>query len=226
MSKLTRIAYKAGPVPLKAIHRVGGEPIGISKATWPLFHGKPMVHVLTLGAEAIVVPLPPHVAAVAVFVGSLTENEAFTPDTQESKVVFLSAQDVARGTTSAMDVLGAPMPGEVPPEGTLVMAASTYDFASVREPGGQAEADMDEEEISGAITEFMGAQCDEPIDGCPVYALSAPHVAWLQGAEAPDGHSVLFWFDEQLVPGLNCGTGYMYVCSNDDATDGRAWWQC
>ena len=95
MSKLVRIAVKPGPVPANAVSRVGGEPIGMTRETWPLYEGKPMHHVITVERAAIVPSLPEGVAAVAVFVNDIGNNEAYMPDTAKTKVVMLSARSQA-----------------------------------------------------------------------------------------------------------------------------------
>ncbi len=227
-SKLNRFATKPGHVSNGEVNRVGGEPIGMTKASWPQYEGKPMYHVLTLSRDLVVPSLPEKVAAVAVFVQSLDDNEAFTSSTEETKVVFLSREDLKRGTTTAQATLGAPLPKKLAEEGKIVAERSGYVFDEIKEVEEEmAEADMSLGQISSAVCAFMNEQLDSSIDESPVRGLSARHAHWIQGPEEmPEGDRVLFWFSDEMVPGLNCGDGFMYVTAPESCTEGRAWYQC
>ncbi len=229
MSKLVRIAVKPGPVPANAVSRVGGEPIGMTRETWPLYEGKPMHHVITVERAAIVPSLPEGVAAVAVFVNDIGNNEAYMPDTAKTKVVMLSAEDVARGETSLEKVLGAAEGYAPAAPGKVSFEATTYDFDTIRDPDtveDGPEDELDDDQVSYAVSSYFGEARSGSLGDAEVHGLSAEHVAWCQGAEAPEGQRVLFWFYEALVPGLNCGDGFMYVTASADAKSAAAWWQC
>lgn len=229
MSKLVRIAVEPGPVPANAASRVGGEPIGMTRETWPLWEGKPMHHVITLERAAIVPSLPEAIAAVAVFVNDIGNNEAYEPGTPKTKVVMLSAQDLARGETTAAAIFGE-APGYAPAApGKLVFETADYDFDTIRDPDtveDGPEDEIDDDQVSYAVSSYFGEQRSGTLGKAEVHGLSAEHVAWCQGAEAPEGQRVLFWFYEALVPGLNCGDGFMYVTASADAKSAAAWWQC
>jgi hypothetical protein len=229
MSTLIRLASKPGLANANQVNRVGGEPIGLTKDMWPLYEGKPMHHVITVEREAIVPPLPEHVAAVALFVNDIGDNEAFTPDTPKTKVLFLTAHDLARGETPANAFFDS-LEGYAPAEpGSVVFAKKDYTFADVRNPDSLedgAEGDLDDDQVSYAITGYMQSERSGTLDGANVHGQSASHVFWCQGAEAPEGQRVLFWFYEGLVPGLNCGDGFFYVSASPDAKASAAWWQC
>lgn len=77
MSWLIRFGVQQGEVPEDSVDRVGGEPIGLTKKTWPIYNGKPMYHVITLGRENIVRKLPEEVAAVSVFIQNYSDNSAY-----------------------------------------------------------------------------------------------------------------------------------------------------
>lgn len=222
--KLHRIARSGeiGPGP----SRIGGEPIGMTRETWPRFEGAPMVHVATLGREVIVPPLPERVAAVAVFVRSLGQNQAYSPATRETAVVFLDARAVARGTTPAADVLGAPLAQELAAPCGVAVEEVGYDFDEVKEST-QAESQMSPMDVSYAIAAFVEEQLAGELDGERIGAISGPHTYWCQSDEAPAGHRVLVVVREALVPELNlAGDGYLYVTADTECRSGAAWWQC
>ncbi len=229
MSKLIRLALREGPVPHDEPNRVGPEPIGMTAERWPYWEGEPMFHAITLARENIAVELPEHVAAVAVFIRSLALNEAFEPSTNESALVFLTMEDLARGTTTGQDVLGRTLVDEEHRSGVILVDTVDYDFDEVvnfEDEEARPETDLDEDDISFFLGAFLLSQLEGKIDDCSVYGISGPHTYWLQAAESPDGHRMLFHFYEDLVPGLNCGTGMLYVTANKECTEGSAWFQC
>lgn len=80
------------------INRLFGPPIGVAPQRWPKHAGKPMVHLITL--EASLLPaggVTPGTAAVAVFVSSLMEHEAFAPGSAHAVVLSLAPEDIATG---------------------------------------------------------------------------------------------------------------------------------
>jgi hypothetical protein len=173
--------------------------------------------------------LPEEIAAVAVFVSDIGNNEAYLPDTPKTKVVMLSAQDVASGVSPRATVLGAAEGYAPAAPGGLVFEATTYDFDAIRDPDtveDGPEDEIDEDQVSYAVSSYFGEQRSGSLGEAEVHGLSANHVAWCQGAETPDGQRVLFWFYEALVPGLNCGDGFMYVTATPDGKSAAAWWQC
>jgi hypothetical protein len=226
----TLLRYLAAKKP-DGISRAGGDPIGMTAATWPRYDGRPMAHVITVAREHIVVPLPDHVAAIAVFVSDLGENEAYKPGNPHTGVVFLTAADVARGVTPASEILGDEVE-EVGRAVPLAISPTTYDFEEVSgrplpdRDGDYDDESMYEEIVSSALGDFFQAQERKKVGGKEVRGFSGPHAWFLQGAETPKGHRTIFWFREELVPGLNCGDGMMYVAVDAACTNGTAWWQC
>jgi hypothetical protein len=227
MTAIVRFGTKLGDVPAMTVDRVGGEPIGMTKETWPQSNGRPMHHVVTLSRKSIVPALPKAVAAVALFIDDIRMNEAYEPGNESSRVVFLTKSDLARGTTPAEQFFDDLEEYEPTDAGVIVASASSYEFEAVRNPemGSTPEAELDAEEIGSAIGKYMREQRMGEVDGASIEGLSAMHVEWIQAAAAPEGHTVLFWFYEALVPDLNCGDGFMYVSANADCTSGTAWWQ-
>jgi hypothetical protein len=202
----------------------------MTKKTWPLYEGKPMHHVITVGRAAIVPALPKTVAAVAVFVNSIGDNSAATPDTNESKVLFLSAKDLARGTTPAAQVFGGDVNDYAPAEaGSVLISETSYEFEKVRDPAvhdaDKPESELDEEQISLAMDAYIREQGAIPVDGVEPAGFSCEHASWLQSAEAAPRHRILFWFHQDLVRGLNCADGFMYVTADPEASEAAAWWQ-
>lgn len=230
MSVLIRFAAEQKEVGQDVVDRVGGEPIGMTKETWPSYQGNPMHHVITFGRENIVREMPDNVAAVAVFIQNYTHNDAYTPDTKETAVVLLTQSDLARGTTSAESIFGQPLQGEGGIAGVLHFEKIEYKFddvAEFEEPEDEApEAELDEEEISSALSVFLFGQHDDSIGDNEVQGFAGDHVYWLQSAVTPDGHRVVFQFYDEVVKDLNCGTGVMYVAVQKAGQGGVAWWQC
>lgn len=228
MSSFFRFASTKGPIGTSDISRIGGEPLGLTAESWPRSRkGDAMNHIITVSREHIAVPLPTHVAAIAVFTNTINNHEAFEPSTTESKVVFLTKDDLIRGTTTAVKTLGSPLQTANAPETAFLATPGNYDFtkvATLDEP--RSEKELSPDQISSAMGDFFSAEMDTEIGSSPVTGFSAPHVRWLQSAEAPDGQRVLFWFFDSLVPGFNCGDGAMYVTANDQCTEGCAWYQC
>ena len=119
-------ARKKTPSP-STVARVGGEPIGVHADNWPRFNGQPMEHLLTLDLEQMPqlrVGALKHTRAVALFISDAIYNMAFDPYTQETAVIFLSEQDIARGETTQMlregniipytyDILGVEVPDAI-----------------------------------------------------------------------------------------------------------------
>ena len=125
MTAIVRFGSKLGDVPAMTVDRVGGEPIGMTKKTWPLRNGKPMHHLVTLSRKSIVPTLPKSVAAVAVFVDDIRMNEAYEPENESSRVVFLTQSDLARGTPPAEQFFDDLEEYEPTDAGVVVASASS-----------------------------------------------------------------------------------------------------
>lgn len=95
--------YVIAPEPKgkRGVSRAGGAPIGVTEKTRPRYQGAFMHHLLTLDLD----DMPElrtrkalaSARAVALFISSWEDNEAFARGTKETKVVVLSAADVRRG---------------------------------------------------------------------------------------------------------------------------------
>lgn len=87
------------------VGHVGGRPLGVSTDDWPRFQDVPMQHLVTVPKAAIPAELgaATDVVAVALFCYQPNLNEAFTPDTDQSAVLFLTAADLSRGESAPPD---------------------------------------------------------------------------------------------------------------------------
>ncbi|MBK8214406.1 MAG: hypothetical protein IPK71_11715 [Myxococcales bacterium] len=84
---------------------------------------------------------------------------------------------------------------------------------------------LDDDQVSYAVSSYFGGRAPAAGDA-EVHRLLGEHVAWCQAPRPRGGQRVLFWFLQALVPGLNCGDGFMYVTASADAKSAAAWWQC
>lgn len=89
-----------------------------------------------------------------------------------------------------------------------------------------AVEELDEDEISGALSPFLCEQHNKKFGGVESLGFSGDHVFWLQSAETPEGHRVFFQFYDDLLEDLNFGSGVLYVAVEEDGKRGLAWWQC
>ena len=225
--KLHKIARTSGKVAPTAASRVGGEPIGMTRETWPRFEGEPMVHVVTLARDAIVPRLPERVAAVAVFVRSLGQNKAFSPRTKETAVVFLDAGALARGTTPAADVLGVPLEEDLAAACGVAVEEVWYDFDEVKEST-QAESQM--QQLDGRLlrdrTLHRGAAREQARQAAHGGNLRAAHVLVPARRGAGGTPGAVLPHRGAGPQKLNIGGGNLYVTADAECRSGAAWWQC
>ena len=101
VTRLYLIESRDEPWPAGSICRAGGPPIGVDEQTRPRYQGSYMHHVITidleLAPELRSIKLLAGARAVAVFISNAMENYAFEQDTDETAVVALTEQDLARG---------------------------------------------------------------------------------------------------------------------------------
>lgn len=183
------------------INRCCGTAIGVSPETWPQKDGRKMEHAITLDLSStpkLKAQYPAEIAAVAVFVSSLDENEAFEPGTEETAVLLLTDEDLVKGVNAAAG------PANDESESTTFVAHEiTLPVEVFAEDVHQRDEDDPVYELYEALGEFSMA------GGKPV---------WLQGV-AHDGEIIL-QFDDSLVD-MNLGDGgVMYVFRD------TAFWQC
>ncbi|HEY4056582.1 MAG TPA: hypothetical protein VGM39_08230, partial [Kofleriaceae bacterium] len=175
-------------VPFNAdINRLYGQPIGVTAATWPKFGKAKMEHVITLETRLLSAAarkaLGKDCAAVAVFLSSLRDHEAFAPGSPRAAIVRLKAADVAKPAS----------PGD---DGVRLLVA-TADVPEKVFLGGKK---------SGAIAELRTLFDREdflvPDRGSP---------RWLQSAQ-PSGGAFLFELDHRFAGRVNMGdSGRLYV---------------
>jgi len=82
------------------INRTCGNPIGITEASWPKYQGNKMEHAITLDLNDVPIirdMLKTDARAISVFVSSLLAVDSSRPIGEQSKVIFLSQEDVERG---------------------------------------------------------------------------------------------------------------------------------
>ncbi len=199
--ELVRLAYVPGGVERDTVDRVGGDPIGVTKETWPTHEGAPLIHVLTLSQHLLVPTLAAGAEAIAVF-----SSDPALPGGGECRVVFLSREDLARGTTRSEDVWGRPI--RAGDAGRLVAQRDTYAH--------DAEADE-----YGGLSGFFDRQRNSEIEGAQVIGFSGSHVyfGYDEDEQTPKGHSVLFWLHCAYEVGpFSFGDANWYVSANERET--------
>lgn len=184
------------------INRTAGAPIGVSDDKWPRINGEKMEHAVTLDLETV--PLlkerfDSDVRAVALFVSSLNDNEAYQPGNTETQLVTLTNEDLAMGVcgwTPGSDDYNAESRAFIPHE--VDFPAKLF-----------AEDIFDLEENNPLI---------ELYDGVGANSFAGEKPIWLQSPEYDK--PLILQFDENLVD-MNLGdAGIMYVFED------TAFWQC
>ncbi|MDI1479158.1 hypothetical protein [Polyangium sp. y55x31] len=94
--RILRASYDAPPA-ADALNRVGGLPIGVTAESWPRREGKPMHHVLTLDLREHPILRPEGKRALAFFVSSPREHEAYAPGNDHVAVLLLGEAELAAG---------------------------------------------------------------------------------------------------------------------------------
>jgi predicted DNA-binding WGR domain protein len=188
----------------RGVMRAGGPPIGVDGKTRPKFGKAFMHHLITLDLDEVpelrAYPSLKKARAVALFISDARDNFAVDEDTKETKVVSLSAADLARGEWAGPTV-------DDPPARTVAAFAidvPTRVFEFEPAEGGDGDDFEDESPIADLQRELMSAcrACGEVIH----WSGKGPSPEWL------------FQFNEDLVD-VNLGdAGTMYVHT------GCAWW--
>ena len=183
------------------INRCCGTAIGVLPDTWPERGGQKMEHAITLDLSStpkLKAQFPADTAAVAVFVSSLEDNEAFAPGTEETAVLLLTDQDLAKGVNT-----GAGPANDESESTTFVAHEVTLPIEVFSEDIYERDEDDPIYELNRALSGFSMA------GGKPI---------WLQGIDH-DG-DIILQFDDSLVD-MNLGDGgVMYVFVD------TAFWQC
>lgn len=183
------------------INRCCGTAIGVSLENWPERDGQKMEHAITLDLSStprLKAQFPANTAAVAVFVSSLDFNEAFEPGTDETAVLLLTDQDLARGVNAG----AGPANDE--------SESSTFVAHEVMLPIEVFAEDIHERDEDDPVYELNEALCE--------FSMAGGKPIWLQGVDH-DGEIIL-QFDDSLVD-MNLGDGgVMYVFRD------TAFWQC
>lgn len=195
-------ARKPGP---KDIDRLGGLPIGVTADTWPRRAGAPMQHVLTIDLEQHPTYQPRGVRALALFISAAGDHEAYSPRNDHTRVVLLSADDLARGEPAQpadVELLDA---GVLTYESAVTLTQEElyrHSFAGISPIWLQD----DETEQFGDYDEYDGDEDGDDDDG---------------DTRNPAPVHFVLQFDETLVPAVNLGDmGIMYVFAE------TAWFQC
>ncbi len=185
------------------INRTVGAPIGVTDDSWPMYQGAKMSHLITLDVSQtpdLARKLDEDTKAIAVFVSNLYENEAFEPNTEESRVIELTKQDIMYGV------------GEWEPDDDERECSKPQSFTC-------HELKVPEELFSESL--FERPQKDPLVvlyNAISRYGMAGGSPMWIQGAEH-DGQFLL-QFSESLVTTNLGDAGEMYVFSD------TAFWQC
>lgn len=219
-TKVLKADYETPPGP-DQISRVGGLPIGVDATAWPRRDGAPMVHVLTVDLEQHPFYQPDGVRALALFISSPRDHEAYQPRNDYTRVVLLSEADLKKGEPAwpeGLDRSEALQAGTLRYEDAPTLTAEELykhsylgflpqwlqgdDAGEFGEFGPDDEYDGDEDEYDGD----EDGEDDEDDEGD--VRPGAPQNFVMQ-------------FDEGLIPGINLGdAGIMYVYAE------TAWFQC
>ncbi|HEY4180333.1 MAG TPA: hypothetical protein VGM90_26000 [Kofleriaceae bacterium] len=170
-------------VPFKAdINRLYGQPIGVTAATWPKFGKAKMEHVITLETRLLSTAaqkaLGKDCAAIAVFLSSLRDHDAFAPGSPRAAIVKLTAADVATAAS----------PGD---DGVRLLVA-TADVPEKVFLGGKKSGPIAELRTLFDREDFL-----VPDRGSP---------RWLQSAQPARG-AFLFELDDRFAGRVNMGDG-------------------
>lgn len=187
--------FRGSAPPTKdTINRLFGPPIGVDKKRWPKRGRKAMVHLVTLETRLLAAEVAAAyeglgVAAIAVFVSSLDEHQAFAPGNDHVAIVPLTAADLARGA--------AVVDGTDP-----TLAGIALDVERLLLP----EAVFQGGTKTGALWELRNA-----LDRGDFLQPDRRSPRWIQDPQPGDG-SFLFDLDEDFAPELNLGDrGRFYV---------------
>ena len=183
------------------VNRTCGAPIGVSAERWPTIDGDKMEHAITLDLSSVPklkARFPEKVAAVALFVSSLDDNQAFEPGNEETAIVLLSEQHLANGA----DDPAGPVNED--------SESSTFVAHEVALPVEVFAEDIHEREEDDPVLGLSEALCQ--------FSMAGGKPIWLQGPEHQGG--IILQFDDSLVD-MNLGDGgVMYVFGD------TAFWQC
>jgi hypothetical protein len=187
--------FRGSTPPTKdTINRLFGPPIGVDKKRWPKRGRKAMVHLVTLETRLLAADVAAAyeglgVAAIAVFVSSLDEHQAFAPGNDHVAIVPLTAADLARGAAVVDD-------------GDRTLAGIALDPLRLELP----EAVFEGGTKTGALWELRNA-----LDRGDFLQPDRRSPRWIQAPQPGDG-SFLVDLDEDFAPELNLGDrGRFYV---------------
>lgn len=213
-TRLLKADYEHPPGPAD-INRVGGRPIGFDAASWPRREGAPMHHVLTIDLREHPTFGPPGVRALALFISSPDQHEAYAARNDHTRVVLLSDADLQRGEP--------PWPPELAGTDTLAPGALRFESAATL-----TREEIYRHSFAGAFPiwlqgdeseDYGGGDDDYDDEGSDEYDDGDGDGDDVPRPDPPR-HFVL-QFDESLIPGINLGDlGIMYVFAE------TAWFQC
>lgn len=222
--KLLRADYDTPPAATD-INRIGGRPIGI--AEWPLYDGAPMHHVLTIDLDDHPDFQPPGARALAFFISSPSQHEAYAPHNPHTRILLLTDADLARGET--------PLPAALADADDLIRPASLR----LETTAGLTRSELYQHSFAGGFpiwlqgdeTEDMFGDGDDD-DDYDDDGDSDDDDDYDSDGESDDSdgprerrlpppRSFVLQFDGSLIPDVNLGDlGIMYVFAE------TAWFQC
>jgi hypothetical protein len=194
-STLRSFVFRGATPPTKeTINRLFGPPIGVDKKRWPKRARKAMVHLITLETRLLRASVAEAfardgVSAIAVFVTSLDDHQAFAPGNDHAAIVPLTAADLARGAAVVDDT--------DPTLAGIALDVERLDLPEAVFKGGAKTGALWELRQALDRSDFL-----QPDRGSP---------RWIQDPQ-PGGGAFLFDLDEDFAPELNLGDrGRFYV---------------
>ena len=183
------------------LSKIGGIPVGVNKKNYPMYDKNPMSHVWTLDLNDM--PLLqknyPDKRAISLYISDYVDNEAYSPDTSETKVLFLSQKDIDE---RELDI-----------DSVNTMVENSITITPINIPKGLLEEDIsttDKESWQAML--YSGIYNTNYASGSPI---------WMQGDEYGSDYFIC-QFDNSLEKEdeLNIAYGIMYVFED------TAFWQC
>lgn len=187
--------FRGSAPPTKdAINRLFGPPIGVDDKRWPKRGRKAMVHLITIETRLLAASVAAAfardgVSAIAVFVTSLDDHQAFAPGNDHAAIVPLTAADLARGAAVVDDA--------DPTIAGIALDVERLELPAAVFKGGTKTGALWELRIALDRGDFLQPDRNSP--------------RWIQDPERGDGE-FLFDLDEDFAPELNLGDqGRFYV---------------
>ncbi len=212
-------------------NRVFGPPVGLTDQQWPTYSRLPellsesedrfdprdlrMEHVFTIDLDGVhIFGVPPGARAMMLFLSNASYHRAYHWDNADTAVVFLGADEVARG------VYQGPIPDR-----SLRRWSRRFSLAAVDMPGDVFDADAQEDPRIAALHDAVW-QAPARLGGRPIWvredaAARTPSGSWRSPVTAPretvglrSTGEFLMQFERRFAE-VNLGNqGVMYVSGN------------